>query len=413
MSHEPLRFLHAADLHLEQPPHGLADVPDHLRDLLIEAPFQAAARVFETAIVEDVDFVILSGDVLHPRRVGPYALSFLFEQFQLLREQKIHVYWAGGSEDGPEHWPTEVPLPDHVHLFPKGELKEFTHRRQDEPVASILGLSAEQDGYVPAGDFRTEVSNRFTVAVAHGEVDTESLTCHKPIDYWALGGRHQPKTLHQAAPVVQYAGSPQGRCPQEDGPHGCTLVQVDQGRKARTKFIPTDVLRWRYETLPAEEAGNRNDIQRHLRARMQRLAAEAGANTVFVTWRIAAEGAMAEALRRELDRELIEWLRTEFGRAKPPVWTAALELESVTALSEELYEEDTILGDFLRAIRKYEQDDSLPLNWHSFLPDLSQNPGLAALLQPAERDLRQELLRESATLGLRLLGGDEAAQGGL
>ena len=410
MPHESLRFLHAADLHLEQPPYGLADVPDHLRDLLIDAPFQAAARVFENAILENVDFVVLSGDVLNPRLCGPYALSFLFEQFQLLREQKIHVYWAGGREDGPQHWPAEIPLPETVHMFPQGELKEFTHRRHEEPIATILGMSADEGGYIRTGDFRTEPTNRCTVAVVHGDADAEALASHKHIDYWALGGWHQPKTLHQTAPIVHYAGSPQGRCPSEVGIHGCTLVQVDHGRKARTKFIPTDVLRWREETLPQEETIDRNDVQRHLRARMQKIASEAAHGTTLVSWRIAADGPLAEAFRRgEFGRELLDWLRTEFGRAKPAVWTAALELDASTVLAEELYEEDTILGDFLRAVRKYEQDDNLPLSWPRFLPDLSANPALASLLQPADRDLRQALLYESATLGLELLGGEETA----
>lgn len=410
MATESLRFVHSADLHLEQPPHGLPDVPEHLRELLIEAPFQAAARVFETAILEDVDFVVLSGDVLNPRSAGPRALSFLFEQFQLLREQKIHVYWAGGREDAPDAWPSEVPLPDNVHLFPKGELKEYTHRRHDEPLATILGMSSDGDGYVHAGDFRTEPSNRYTVAVAHGDADSEGLVVHKQIDYWALGGWHQPKTLHPSAPVIQYAGSPQGRCPGEDGQHGCTLVQIDHGRKARLKFIPTEALRWRSELLPAEEATNRNELQRNLRARMQRIAAEAGSTAHLVSWRIAAEGPVAESIRRgDLGRELCEWLRTEFGRAKPALWTASLQLESNADLAADLYEEDTILGDFLRAVRKYEQDENLALNWHGYLPDLSGNPALASLLQPADRDLRYELLQASATLGLQLLGGEEQA----
>jgi exonuclease SbcD len=411
MPTESLRFVHAADLHLEQPPHGLTEVPDQLRELLIDAPFQAAARVFETAIVEDVDFVLLSGDVLQPRAAGPHALAFLFEQFQLLRDQRIQVYWAGGQHDGPDQWPTEVPLPDNVHVFPPGELKEFTHRDHEEPVATILGMSASDDGYVRSGDFRTEPTNRFTVAVVHGEVDAEALASHKQIDYWALGGLHQPKTLQQAAPVIQYAGSPQGRCPGETGPHGCTLVQVDHGRKARTKFIVTDVLRWREETLPAEEAGSRNDLQRHLRTRMQRIGAEAGQSTTIVSWRIAADGPAAEGLRRgDLGQELVDWLRTEFGRAKPAVWTASLQVEAPAALSEELYEEDTILGDFLRAVRKYDQDDGLALNWLRFLPGLTERPALANLLQLPDAAERRALLDESALLGLQLLsGGDEAA----
>ena len=35
-------------------------MPDHLRELLIEAPYHAAEQVFETALAEDVDAVLLA-----------------------------------------------------------------------------------------------------------------------------------------------------------------------------------------------------------------------------------------------------------------------------------------------------------------------------------------------------------------
>ena len=87
MSGEFCRFLHTSDFHLEMPLYGFAEIPAHLRDQLIDSPLQAAARVFETAILEDVDFVVLAGDIIDPSTAGPYAIAFLLEQFELLREQ--------------------------------------------------------------------------------------------------------------------------------------------------------------------------------------------------------------------------------------------------------------------------------------------------------------------------------------
>ena len=37
MAGRQLRFVHASDLHLEQPLHGVTEVPDHLRDLFLDA----------------------------------------------------------------------------------------------------------------------------------------------------------------------------------------------------------------------------------------------------------------------------------------------------------------------------------------------------------------------------------------
>ena len=81
---DTLRFLHASDFHLEAPVGGLAEVPEQLRDLLIDAPRVAAQRVFESAIAHRVDFLLLAGDILHPYNAGPGALAFLLEQFERL-----------------------------------------------------------------------------------------------------------------------------------------------------------------------------------------------------------------------------------------------------------------------------------------------------------------------------------------
>ena len=70
------RFLHASDLHLDRPPRGLAEVPDHLRSVLAEAPYRAAERVFDAAVKERVDFVVLSGDVIDPLAAARGASSF-------------------------------------------------------------------------------------------------------------------------------------------------------------------------------------------------------------------------------------------------------------------------------------------------------------------------------------------------
>ena len=408
MSGEFCRFLHASDFHLEQPLYGFSEIPGHLRDQLIDAPLQAAARVFETAILEDVDFVVLAGDIINPRTSGPHALAFLLEQFELLREQKIHVYWAGGQEDPPDAWPDVVPLPDHVHVFPKGQIKQIAHRRGETPVARIVGLSSSGSGMVEVGVFRTDPANIFTIAAAHGQADAGSLAAHKQIDYWALGGLHDSTTLFQTKQTAHYPGSPQGRQPQEDGLHGCTLVNVDHSRKVRTKTIATDVVRWRTESIDLGENSNRNELQRQLRAGMQRIASEASGCTVLVSWNVQASGPLVRSLRNgNLSRELIEWLRTEFGRAQPAVWATALRVESTETVPEELYEEDTILGDFLRAIHEHEQNQSQALNLAEFVPDLGKDRSLASALQTVDSSARRGLLAEAAMLGMDLLSGEE------
>src|SRR5947208_10171007 len=139
-AHRAFSFVHASDLHLETPPYGLAEIPEHLRDNLLEAPYRAAERVFDLALSEKADFLVLSGDVLAASRTGPRGPSFLVKQFQRLRDRDIAVYWAAGQAEA-DGWPTHIDLPDNVHRF-SASVREFTHRRGGLAVAHLVSVAA-------------------------------------------------------------------------------------------------------------------------------------------------------------------------------------------------------------------------------------------------------------------------------
>ena len=239
----PFRFVHSGDFHLEQPLMGVADVPDHLRDLFLDAPYDGARRVFEAAVAEDADFVLLSGDIVHPAKTGPRGPLFLVEQFTRLAARGIDVYWAGGPADPPEAWPAAVRLPENVHLFPQGHVEEVLASGKAGPLARLAGVSRGPQRPLRPGDFHADPGGLYTIAIAHGDAEPAALQC-RGLDYWALGGRHDRSTPQSSPIVIHYSGSPQGRWPRELGIHGCTLVQVDAQRQTHTSLIPTDAVRW-------------------------------------------------------------------------------------------------------------------------------------------------------------------------
>src|SRR5690606_34542465 len=71
MARSELRLLHSSDWHLEQPLAGLADLTDELKAAASGAPYTAAKQVVETALVEGVDALLLSGDIVDLDRSGP------------------------------------------------------------------------------------------------------------------------------------------------------------------------------------------------------------------------------------------------------------------------------------------------------------------------------------------------------
>jgi DNA repair protein SbcD/Mre11 len=408
MSSWPFRFVHAADLHLELPPGGVAEVPDHLRELFIESPYWAAERVFETVRSEEADFLVLAGDVLDPRRTGPRGPLFLAEQFHKLAERGVKVYWAGGRVDPPDIWPSNVPLPDNVHLFPVGQPEEVIHDRDGAPLARLMGASRGQSRSIRPGRFETVPDGLFSIAVAHGTANPESLI-DRGINYWALGGRHMRHTLIGSPHVAHYPGSPQGRGPEQSGPFGCTMVQVDANGRQRSTAVPAALMRWQSERIVVEESHGRDDLEAILRQRITQVQQASGETDVLVSWTIAGSGPLLGQLRRgRLSGELLEALRAEYGHGPPAVWSVSLEAEPAAVLPLEWYEQQTIRGEFLRAVRHYQMNPDEPIDLESYLAEehLSGTLGdMVAVSSPATRD---SVLLEAAMLGVDLLSPEES-----
>ncbi len=407
MSTWPFRFVHAADFHLERPPFGVTEVPDHLRGLFTDAVYRSAERVFDATISQQAEFLVLSGGLLDPRWTGPRGLLFLVEQFRRLAEREIPVYWVGGRVDPPHAWPSALRLPGNVHLFSSERAQEFVHQRDAAPLARLIGVSRAPNRRVRVSAFDPDPGGLFSIALVHGRPDAESLAA-RGIDYWALGGSPTRSTLFSSPHVAHYPGSPQGRHPEECGLHGCTLVQVDPDRAARTKLVPTDVMRWLSEQVAVDESTTRENLEASLHERIEQAAETNPGVDLLVSWTIVGEGPLIAELREgPLAGQILEMLRTAHGFGPPAAWSLSLEAEPMAVLPPEWYEQETIRGDFLRELRCYQRDPSASLDLPSYLAEGQLAGALAAVAELPDRSVRDRVLREAAMLGVELLSEEE------
>ncbi|MBI1902730.1 MAG: DNA repair exonuclease [Planctomycetia bacterium] len=415
MSTDPvMRFVHASDLHLEQPPYGMADVPEHWREKLVEAPYQAATRVFDLAAEHSVDLVVLAGDVVDWRAAGPRGSWFLVEQFRRLADLDIPVYWAGGGVDPPDRWPDGLALPDNVHRFAAGRVEEHICRRRGKAVARIAGTSRHKARAVRAHEFHPDPDGLLTIAVAHGTADEEPLRARQ-IHYWALGGQHSATTLFAGKHVAHWSGSPQARQPLETGPHGCTLVEVDPEGRPQTKFLPTDVLRWQCESLTIDDSTDRDLFELLLHDKLQTLLAGDKEMRFLVSFSIHGRGPLLRALRREgLDQAVLKSLRETFGQGPGRAWSVSITAEPPAAFPESWYEEETFLGDFLRGVRAW-QAAAEPIDLSPMLGGGESGAAGASTQVETLRHVtllddphaRRKILDQVVSLGVDVLGGKE------
>lgn len=407
MPGESFRFIHASDFHLERPLGDLDELPRHLVDSLASAPWDAAEAVFEAALIEGVDFVVLSGDLLSPTAAGPRGVSLLVDYFDRLAEENIPVFWAAGEVDDAQKWPDAISLPDNVTLFPRGRTESVPVVRNGQTLCLVVGRSCEGRSGLHVPSYRIEPTDLFTVGVGFGRSEADALA-ESRFDYWALGGRHQREEIDAAASVgAVYCGSPQGRHLEEGGAHGYTIVDVDSDGQGRIHHVDADRFRYCRVQVDAAEIAAAGTLRSVLSERIDRLQHEHGDRHLLVGWDLSLAG--GDALQAVGDpQQLLKWLRQEHGHGKPAAWTASLTIRPPQTYPKSWQEEDTILGDFLRAVDRHRKTGGGDLNLKPFT---EEHPGLAStqetlLAEPAST-ARTAALEQAGLLGVEMLRGSK------
>ena len=389
MSSSSCRFIHAGDLHLEQPLDGFDTLPDSLRERIIAAPLAAAERVFETAILENVDFLLLSGGILHPERAGPQALQFLCEQFALLQEHNVTVFWGGAAEDGPEQWPTALKLPENVMRFSAERVATLHAMRGGEKLAAIHGTCS--DVFEPQ-DYQPDPDSSFNITLGCAPYLPDSWRPTN-MDYWALSG--QPQHLDwQGNSRISYCGTTQGRNPDHSGAHGCLLIEIAAEEKIRRQLFPTDVVRFQQEYITWAASESASKFEDKLVARARHLHSDNGEPPRVITWVIDRDDSTHVPPTSQVLQQWLTRLRREFGAQDTPLWTRTITLSGSHEIASSLLQEQTLLGDYLRVLRE---------------GDLSLSSSEPITLAEFPRNDRQ-LLEQIANLGLDRLRHHEVVE---
>ena len=318
---QPLRLVHASDLHLELPalrpgrdsrpsaravdrsavPRGRAGVRD-----------RAGRRCRCRAVGRR------RAERRSRRAAGHRAVA---RSICAAGERNIPIYWAGGAVDVPDAWPRSVTLPENVHVFPVGRVESLDLARAGETIARVQGTSCREDGTVDARGFHRDAHGLFTIGVAYGTNDSAGHEGDR-VHYMALGGRHQQQTVDVQPGIAHYCGTPQGRGPKETGPHGCTVVTVDETRRAKTKFVATDTVRWIDQAMEVTATTEQEQLHDRMVERLEKLQAQHPGIDLFVRWNIRGTGPLVNRLRpNSLADELLVDLRRQFGERSPDAWS--------------------------------------------------------------------------------------------
>lgn len=245
-----IRFIHTADLHLDSPFGKLSRLDEDLASRLRDAGFRTFARMVDTALSEQVDFVLIGGDIFDSEERSLAAQLGFIKQLKRLSTARIPVYFNCGNHDPLSSWMKNLTFPTGVHRFGSEEVETLLYEKNGEALAAIAGISYEVQvvkenlalRFPPA---REEIP--FSIALLHGSYGNAaghapyapfqlSDVQDKGYDYWALGHIHKPSLPHKSNPVIAYPGIPQGRDFGETGPRGFYLVELRKGEEAHVEF---------------------------------------------------------------------------------------------------------------------------------------------------------------------------------
>lgn len=337
-----IRFIHAADAHIDSPLIGLEMHEGAPVAVLRRASRRAFENLVQLAIDENIDFLLLAGD-LYDRDWKDYSAGLFFRgQLARLRDKGIPVYLIAGNHDAASVISRRLSLPDNVHVFSTRtvESKEVAghpvviHGRgfpnRDVPENLALDFPAAVPGTFNIGLLHTSLTGR----AGHNTYApcSEADLRRKGYDYWALGHIHQPEIVSRD-PWIVFAGNCQGRHARETGPRGCRLVTVNDSLGVENaEWQALDVVRWQVLEVDLAGIGEESEALRR--------AAEAMGNAVsaaegrLVAARILFTG--ATSLHGSLHREAQRWRAELLGRAQDQ-GQGALWLERVQVSTSPVY----------------------------------------------------------------------------
>jgi len=237
-----IKFLHAADFHLDAPFSSLGREAAVLRR---QEQRDAVRRLVEVCNENQCDLLLLAGDLLDSDGAWQETIRCLTESFAACSAQ---IFIAPGNHDRfvPGCPYDTVQWPDNVHIFTKNRLEAVT---LPELGCAVYGAAFNaMDSEPLLTGFAVEDPDMTNLMVIHGEVKadsaynamTEAQIAASGLDYLALGHIHQFSGRQQAGKTVYaWPGCLMGHGFDELGEKGYILGEIGRdGCSIRFEAMP-------------------------------------------------------------------------------------------------------------------------------------------------------------------------------
>jgi len=357
-----IKLLHAADFHLDSPLGAAGPEPAVRRAELR----RTAERIFEMAVKENVDLILLAGDLFDG--TSPYLGTVEFIK-RCIGKAGIPVFISPGNHDFyNERSPYAAgDWPKNAIIFRDNVISSTYVKSLDCYVHGRAFTGPFDDGY-PLDGFGVVDKKSLNIVLLHGEV-TQGRSRYGAVrpadiersgaDYIALGHIHMYSEPHvRGGTAWAWPGCPEGRGFDETGEKGVIIAEIEKGN-TNIRFLPTASRH--YFDIEIDAGGSAYPLQSILSA-----LPDSSKNDIFRITLLGESGDTGidiEGLKAALKDECY-----------------SVEIYDKTALRKDIWagaDEDTLRGLFLRELRERLRGAPTPADEQKLV--LAARYGLAAL----------------------------------
>ena len=246
-----IKFVHAADVHLDSPLRGLERYEGAPVEQIRGATRKAFVNLVNLCIQKRVNFLILAGDLYDGDLLDYQTGLFFANQMSKLQSLVSKFIWCRATTTlrarslrvsaylimcipfpvvNPHTGGSRIRVALHGWSYPTRAVTEDISQRYPDPLS----------GFYNIGILHTSLDGR----PGHDHYAPCSLQnlINRGYDYWALGHIHQREIVTEK-PLVVFPGNLQGRHVREAGAKGCIYVEVSGGQ-TQIDFHPLDVVQW-------------------------------------------------------------------------------------------------------------------------------------------------------------------------
>lgn len=404
---KPLRFIHCADLHLDRPFQGLKDIPPSIIERIRESTFQSFHRIVGAAIEQQVDFLVISGDLFDGENRSLRAQARFRNEMERLNAKGIDVFAVHGNHDPLEGQWVPLDLPDNVHIFgPEVEMIPFS--KEGETLAHLYGFSYRQKvvNEEKAFDYQKIQGAPYHIGILHGQEESSNSEhaayapfsvrklLEKEFDYWALGHIHKRNLLYED-PIIYYSGNIQGLNPKETGEKGCVLVELN-GKTAKHTFLSTAEVIWLNGEISITNIQDAGQLLKACESKLESLRKQ-NSSVLAVLHLTGSSSVHTYMADEDHIEDLLSALQEEETQRRDFVWPVSIKLDSTPDWDrEELKKEGHFIGDLLNLIDHEELEETFADLWENrrakkHLPEIKDEDE-REWLKDAEHLLLAELL---------------------